>query len=162
MKDHQEHSQPADDAHGQHSMYGRLALMLAASYIAMYLLMYSMVDTLRDVMPNINQAYMAAIMTGPMGLLELGLMSRMYPDRSKNLLFGLACLGLLAIGWWGMRTQAAVGDQQFLKSMIPHHSGALLMCRKAKLESPATRELCQQIVDAQIREIAQMRAMLEN
>lgn len=148
-------------SHTKHSMYGRLVLMLVASFIAMYFLMYAMVDTLRDVIPNVNQAYMAAIMTGPMGLLELGLMSRMYPDKAKNLLVALASLALLGIGWWGMRAQAAIGDEQFLKSMIPHHSGALLMCRNAKLESAETHDLCKRIIDAQIREIAEMRALLE-
>lgn len=147
-------------SHHERGMYGRLALMLVASFVAMYILMYAMVDTVRDAIPNVNQGYMAAIMTGPMGLLELGLMSKMYPDKSKNLLVALASLALLGIGWWGMRSQAAIGDEQFLKSMIPHHSGALLMCRNANLESQETRELCKRIVDAQIREIAEMRALL--
>ena len=31
-----------------HSMYGRLALMLVASFISMYILMYAMVDTFKD------------------------------------------------------------------------------------------------------------------
>ena len=147
--------------HQKHSMYGRLAVMLVASFVVMYFLMYAMVDTLRDVIPNVNQAYMAAIMTGPMGLLELGLMSKMYPDKSRNLLFGLASIALLGIGWWGMRSQAGIGDEQFLKSMIPHHSGALLMCKNARLESQETRDLCKRIVEAQIREISEMRALLE-
>lgn len=161
---HTRHTPPAQDnghtGHPQHSMYGRLVAMLVASFVAMYFLMYAMVDTFRDVVPNVNQAYMAAIMTGPMGLLELGLMSKMYPDKTRNLLVGLASLALLGVGWWGMRTQAAIGDEQFLKSMIPHHSGALLMCRNAKLQSPETRELCQQIIESQVREIAEMRALL--
>lgn len=67
---------------------------------------------------------------------------------------------MLGVGWWGMRTQAAIGDEQFLKSMIPHHSGALLMCRNAKLQSQETRDLCQQIIESQVREIAEMRALL--
>ena len=143
------------------SMYGRLAIMLAASFIAMYFLMYAMVDSLKDVLPGLNQGYMAAIMTGPMGLLELGLMSKMYPDKSKNLLFAVISILLLVVGWWGMRSQALIGDSEFLKSMIPHHSGALLMCKNAKLESQETKKLCRQIIDAQIAEIKTMRALLE-
>lgn len=147
--------------HKKHGMYGRLVLMLVASFVAMYFLMYAMVDSIREVIPNVNQGYMAAIMTGPMGLLELSLMSKMYPDKTKNLLVALASLALLGIGWWGMRSQAAIGDEQFLKSMIPHHSGALLMCRNANLESQETRDLCKEIIDTQIREIAEMRALLQ-
>lgn len=146
--------------HQKRGMYARLAVMLALSFIAMYFLMYAMVDTIHDVLPNVNQGYMAAIMTGPMGLLELGLMSKMYPDRSKNLMVALASLAMLGVGWWGMRSQAAIGDEQFLKSMIPHHSGALLMCRNAKLETQETRALCKRIIEAQVREIAEMRGLL--
>lgn len=161
MKNHANHDASRGEAPEKHSMYGRLAIMLAASFIAMYFLMYSMVDSLQDVIPSLNQGYMAAIMTGPMGLLELGLMSKMYPDKSKNLVFALLSLGLLAVGWWGMRSQAAIGDEEFLRSMIPHHSGALLMCKNAKLQSRETKDLCRQIIAAQIEEITTMRALLE-
>lgn len=162
MKSHADHdASRAGASEEKHSMYGRLALMLAASFIAMYFLMYAMADSLQHVIPNLNQGYMAAIMTGPMGLLELGLMSRMYPDKAKNQLFALLSVALLAVGWWGMRSQAAIGDEQFLKSMIPHHSGALLMCKKAKLESQETRDLCRDIIDTQIAEISTMRALLD-
>lgn len=147
-------------SHQKHGMYARLTVMLVLSFIAMYFLMYAMVDTIRDVLPNVNQGYMAAIMTGPMGLLELVLMSKMYPDRSKNLMVVLTSLAMLGVGWWGMRSQAAIGDEQFLKSMIPHHSGALLMCRNAKLETQETRALCKRIIEAQVREIAEMRGLL--
>src|SRR5262245_40624466 len=88
---------------GSHSgMYGRLALMLALSYVAMYALMYSMVDALGDAIPNFGQAYMAALMTAPMGLLELALMARMYPDKRMNLVIASAMIALFALGWFGM------------------------------------------------------------
>lgn len=160
MEIYDNHPTSNHSRHGQHAMYGRLVLMLIGSFIAMYFLMYAMVDTVRDVMPNINQGYMVALMTAPMALLELGMMSRMYPDKRKNIVVALAAILLFVIGWFGMRTQAGIGDTQFLKSMIPHHSGALLMCKNAKLESNETRRLCDQIVRSQVEEIAQMRGLL--
>lgn len=152
--------------HGSHSerhgMYGRLIVMLLLSFIAMYVLMYAMVNSLGDALPNINQAYMAAIMTAPMGLLELALMGRMYPDKSKNVVMGIALLVLFLAGWLGMREQAAVSDDQFLRSMIPHHSGALLMCREAELNREDVQDLCKGIIESQTREITQMRSMLQS
>jgi hypothetical protein len=57
--------------HRQHRPYARLALMAALSFVAMYVLMYAMVAEWRDVYPNINQAYMAALMAAPMVVIEL-------------------------------------------------------------------------------------------
>jgi uncharacterized protein (DUF305 family) len=53
-----------------------------------------------------------------------------------------------------------VGDVQFLKSMIPHHAGAVLMCEQAPIEDGAVRELCKSIIASQQEEIAQMKGML--
>lgn len=58
-----------------------------------------------------------------------------------------------------MRTQAAIGDKELIRGMIPHHSGAILMCGKAKLSDPELVALCGEIVEAQKREIRQMQAI---
>jgi uncharacterized protein (DUF305 family) len=60
-----------------------------------------------------------------------------------------------------MRTQTPVGDVQFLRSMIPHHSSAIVMCEHARITDPEIETLCGEIVEAQEREIAQMQAMLD-
>ena len=140
--------------------YGRFVLMLLISFVAMYVLMYAMVDRLGNAVPNINQFYMAGLMTAPMAILEILLMGRMYPDKRKNMTILLMAAGVLAVCWVGIRAQAGVGDRQFLKSMIPHHAGAILMCEQAKLTKPDVRVLCEGIVKAQEEEIAQMRALL--
>jgi uncharacterized protein (DUF305 family) len=44
--------------------------------------------------------------------------------------------------------------------MIPHHSGAILMCERAQLRDAELRELCDLIIASQQDEIAQMSAML--
>ena len=140
--------------------YGRFAWMLGLSFVAMYVLMYAMVDRLGNAVPNINQFYMAGLMTAPMAILEIVLMGRMYPDKRKNITILLLGAVVLAACWFGIRWQAGVGDRQFLKSMIPHHAGAILMCEQAKLTTPDVRVLCEGIVKAQEDEIAQMRALL--
>lgn len=152
------HAEAGAKAHG--GMYGRFALMLALSFIAMFILMYAMVDRVGNALPNVNQAYMAALMTAPMAVLEMALMGAMYPDAKRNrvILVVGALVGLLC--WFGIRQQVAIGDRQFLRSMIPHHAGALLMCKEAKLSDPEVLALCKDIEASQTREIAQMKALL--
>ena len=146
------------DMEGGH--YRRFALMLLLSFAAMYVLMYAMVDRIGNAVPNINQFYMAGLMAAPMAILEILLMGRMYPDKRKNMVVLMLGMVVLAACWFGIRVQAGVGDRQFLKSMIPHHAGAILMCEQATLTDPETRALCEGIVKSQEGEIARMREIL--
>ena len=59
-----------------------------------------------------------------------------------------------------IRQQSVIHDRQFLKSMIPHHAGAILMCERAVLDDAEIRELCESIIAGQQREIEQMEAKL--
>lgn len=143
-----------------HSHYGRLAAMGALSFVAMYVLMYAMVDSAYDVYNNVNQVYMAGLMTAPMVMIELFLMRSMFHNTRLNVLIattaavaGIACFALI-------RQQAAVTDTQFLRSMIPHHSGAILMCQQAAIRNGEVRKLCEGIISSQQAEIAQMRELL--
>ena len=153
-------------AHGEHQSdmgaghYSRLLVMAALSFAAMYGLMYAMVDAWRDVFANMNQAYMAALMTAPMVVLELLLMRGMYRNARWNLIiiagsvvFGVACFVFI-------QRQAGIGDRLFLRSMIPHHGAAILMCSQAPIGDPAIKALCRGIVANQRAEIEQMKALL--
>lgn len=141
-------------------MYRRFALMLALSFVAMFILMYAMVDRAGNALPNVNQAYMAALMTAPMAVLEMALMGAMYPDAKRNRIILVVGVVVGLLSWFAIRQQVAIGDRQFLRSMIPHHAGALLMCRQATLSDPEVAALCQGIEASQTREIAQMKALL--
>lgn len=140
--------------------YERFAIMLVLSFVCMYALMYAMVDRLSNVLPNFNQFYMAGLMTAPMAILELLLMGSMYPDRRKNVVIFVAVIVALVAFWLAIRMQVAIDDRQFLKSMVPHHAGAILMCEEAKVSDPEIKALCQNIVKGQQREIDQMKAIL--
>ena len=144
------------------SHYRTLVLMAAIHFVAMYVLMYAMVDSYQQVVPNNNNLYMAALMTSPMLLMEVVLMRGMYPDRGKNAVVILAGLILLIGAFAAIRKQAIVGDEQFLKSMIPHHSGAILMCRESSLSDPRVLDLCRGIVESQKREIEEMGSLLDS
>lgn len=140
--------------------YLRLAAMIGLSFVAMYVLMYAMVDVLGNALPNLNQAYMAALMTAPMLVLELLLMGHMYANKKINAGLVIGGVLLLVLAWVGIRQQVAIGDEQFLRSMIPHHASAILMCEKAPLRDPDIQQLCHQIIASQQGEIDQMKAKL--
>ncbi|HEV2575549.1 MAG TPA: DUF305 domain-containing protein [Beijerinckiaceae bacterium] len=139
--------------------YWLLGLNLLLSLIVMYLVMYTMIDGWPDYRNNINMLYMALTMWAPMGILMLATMAGMYQDARTNIIlyvvFALVTLG----SFWATRSQALVGDRQFIQSMVPHHSGAILMCREAKLQDSELIKLCQEISQGQRREIEQMNAI---
>ena len=144
-----------------HSHYGRLMAMTALSFLSMYTLMYAMVDSGADVFNNLNQFYMAGLMTAPMVVIELAVMAGMYENKRLNLLVTSAAVSAGVLFFTLIREQIAISDRQFLRSMIPHHSGAILMCENARIQRPEIRELCKAIIASQRTEIDQMRAMLQ-
>jgi uncharacterized protein (DUF305 family) len=142
------------------SHYKTFALNLLISLIIMYLVMFAMIDGWSDFHNNLNTFYMALAMVAPMGALMLAMMGSMYGNRRLNLVLYLVFAGLFAIGFGATRLQAGIGDRQFLRSMIPHHSGAILMCRQARLTDPEIIDLCGRIQRSQRREIDEMNAIL--
>ena len=129
------------EEHHSATQYRRLLLMAALSFAAMYILMYSMVDLWSDAFANLNQAYMAGLMTAPMVVFELLLMRGMYRNARWNtallgasVVAGIACFALI-------RGQGGITDRQFLRSMIPHHSGAILICTEAPNSRPCDRRI---------------------
>jgi uncharacterized protein (DUF305 family) len=144
------------------SNYFRLLIMGVLSFMAMYILMYAMVDTFANVIPNLNQFYMAGLMAMPMVIIELLLMKGMYHNKKWNTLIIIAGIILMAGLFLGIRQQIAISDKEFLRSMIPHHASAVLMCEKADLKDSEIKELCKEIVSGQQAEIDQMKAKLED
>lgn len=168
MQTHQPHSAgPGSGAQQQHvqaghrGRYGWLLIELAIDFAIMYLVMYAMIRSLDHFYLNINNVWMTLMMVAPMALVMMAAMRSMFPSRARNLLIIASAVVVFGVAYWGMRTQAAVGDEQFLRSMIPHHSGAILMCQEASISDQEIKELCREIVDSQRREIARMEAMLE-
>ena len=140
--------------------YRRVLVMTLISFIAMYMLMYAMVDRLANVYPSFNQFYMAGLMAAAMVAIELVVMSGMYPNKRLNVLLIAVGVVALAVFWMLIRRQTAISDRQFLKSMIPHHAGALLMCEQATLRDPDLIRLCESIEQGQQAEIDLMKAKL--
>lgn len=146
--------------HGENKHYMRLLLMIVFSFISMYVFMYAMVDSFANVYSNFNQIYMAGLMTAPMVIIELILMKSMYINKKLNTLI-LVGSAIALIGFFTLiREQTAITDKQFLRSMIPHHAGAILMCEQSSAQNPIIKELCKNIIASQQTEVAQMKALL--
>lgn len=148
-------------AHGGGRNYLKLGIELAIDFAIMYFVMYTMIAALPHLRLNLNNVYMTLMMVAPMALVMLVSMRSMFPARRANLAIAAAAIAVFGASFAAMRTQAAVGDAEFLRSMIPHHSGAILMCREAQLSDPDIVALCREIVRSQTEEIARMEALLQ-
>lgn len=155
MKQGMSHQKSMDRMH-----YRRLFWMVVLAFVSMYILMYAMADQLNHVYNNLNEFYMAGLMAAPMLVIELLLMGSMYNNKRLNM--GLMVAGVVAAGlfWVLIRSQAGITDRQFLRSMIPHHAGAILMCQQSRSTDPQIQKLCAEIITSQQSEIATMKALL--
>ena len=144
---------------GPGAPYAMFAVNMLLSLAVMYLVMFSMIDGWIDFRNNLNMLYMALTMVAPMGIIMLATMRGMYRNRAANLAWYISLAVVFVAAFAGTRTQALIGDQQFIRSMIPHHSGAILMCREADLADAELARLCDEIARTQRAEIDQMNAI---
>jgi uncharacterized protein (DUF305 family) len=141
--------------------YQKLGLALLINTVIMFILTFVMIDRMEHFVVNLNRIYMALIMAAPMGLVMMLVMGSMFKNKRLNAVLYLTFAGLTVLFFLLIRTQTPVGDVQFLRSMIPHHSGAILMCERSTITDQEIIELCGEIVQTQEEEIAQMEAILQ-
>jgi uncharacterized protein (DUF305 family) len=140
--------------------YFSLGLQTLISGIIMYLVMFVMIDGIDSFYNNLNMFYMTLMMVAPMVALMILAMAHMFKSKSANVTL-LAVSFVAFVGSFALiRTQTTIGDRAFLRSMIPHHSGAILMCQEASLSDPEIVKLCGNIIKSQREEIDQMKAIL--
>lgn len=148
----------------EHSPPGRPYLGLTAEivvdFVIMFVVMYAMIATPGHFYLNLNTLYMTLMMVAPMAIVMLAAMPSMVPSRQANMAVAAVAAAVFLAAFWAIRDQAAIGDAQFLRSMIPHHSGAILMCREASISDPRIVDLCGRIMESQTAEIAEMKALL--
>ena len=149
--------QPAGPMGGS---YARFAAMIATSTVVMYGLMYLNTYRLGDIYFSQTRLWMALYMGATMAVIMLGYMLGMYKNRRVNLGIFLGSLLVFAGSLWLLRSQATVGDVAYMKAMIPHHSIAILTSTRAQIEDPRVRELADGIIKTQVREIAEMKALI--
>lgn len=137
--------------------YGRFAAMVATSTVVMYGLMYLNTYVPSHVEFSQTRAWMAIVMGASMAFIMLGFMTSMYKNRRANMAIFFGSIVVFAMALWLVRSQETVDDVSYMKAMIPHHSIAIMTSERAHIKDPEVRRLADGIIDAQIREIAQMK-----
>ncbi|GAA4809230.1 DUF305 domain-containing protein [Litoribaculum gwangyangense] len=144
------------------SNYTKFFLMLACSFIAMYITMYLNTYKFDHVYFSLTRFYMTCLGISTMAVIMWVFMRKMYNDRKKNIAI-LAGSFILFIGALGLvRAQAPIiGDVLWMKAMIPHHSIAILTSERADIQDPEVKKLAEDIIEAQRKEIEEMKAMIK-
>lgn len=142
--------------------WGRFAAMIATSAFIMFFLMYQLVYSFDHALFSINRLVASLVMACVMTVVMLSFMWSMYKGKGVKIavLVVAALLGLILL--FVNRSQSLVGDENFMKSMIPHHSIAINNARRASISDPRVRKLADEIIAAQVREIAEMKLLLED
>ena len=140
--------------------YKKFFLMLAVSFVIMHLTMYLNTEKASHLYFSTNRFYMTMLMITTMAVVMLLFMRSMYQDNRMNTIIIAGSVALFALALFFVRNQVFIDDKRFMQSMIPHHSIAILVSKNADLKDPEVKELAQSIIDAQEREIAQMKRIL--
>jgi hypothetical protein len=141
--------------------YKKLLIIQVFSFIIMYSVMFSNVDKTDNILLNLNRFYMTILMVAPMAVLMLIMMSSMFKDKKLNTIIYLISSVSIIITFILLRTQTLIGDKEFMHSMIPHHSSAILVSEEANIRDPELKELAKEIIKSQKEEIAQMKSILK-
>ena len=145
----------------QMNPYVKFTLMILTSTVVMYIMMYFNTYEWNHIYFSETRAYMALYMGAGMAVIMLAFMANMYKKTKLNLMiYGLSVI-MFAVGIWGVRSQATVNQVEWMKAMIPHHSIAILTSTRADIEDPRVRQLADDIIEAQKREIKEMQALVE-
>lgn len=140
--------------------YLRFALMLLTSGIVMYGLMYLHTYESAHVFFSQTRLWMTLIMVAGMAVVMLAYMQGMYRNRRANLAVVLLALAGFGGSLWLVRSQQTVDDVSYMKAMIPHHSIAILTSKRARIDDPRVRQLADEIIAAQEREIQEMKTLI--
>ena len=142
------------------SSYKKFALMMATSFVIMYAIMFLNVAEWDHVMLSTTRTYMTLLMIAPMAITMMLFMWGMYKNKNVNISIIFASILIFIATLYGLRAQESIGDIQYMKAMIPHHSSAILVSKNANLEDPEIKKLAEEIIKAQEEEIAKMKAAI--
>ena len=140
--------------------YGRFAAMIATSTVVMFVLMYLNTYAFDHIWYSQTRTWMALLMGATMAFIMLAFMLGMYKNRSANIAIFVGSVVVFAASLWMVRSQETVYDVSYMKAMIPHHSIAIMTSRRAHIRDPRVRELADSIIEAQVREIDEMEALI--
>ena len=142
--------------------YTKFVIMLAGSFVAMYITMYLNTYSIDHVYFSLTRFYMTCLGISAMALIMFFAMRKMYQNKKKNMAIILGSILLFVSALGLVRVQKPIiGDVLWMKAMIPHHSIAILTSERADIKDPEVKQLAEDIIEAQRREIEQMKSMIE-
>ncbi|MAL10599.1 MAG: DUF305 domain-containing protein [Maricaulis sp.] len=142
--------------------YWKFGAMILTSMIVMFAIMYLNTYSIDHVTFSETRFYMTFVMGAAMAVVMLSFMLGMYSNPKINVAIyaGSALVFFLAL--WLVRSQETVHDESWMSAMIPHHSIAILTSERANISDVRVRELADSIIEAQRREIAEMKWLLDD
>lgn len=160
MKNENQNDQHGTMEHGGNS-YKKFILILAISFFLMYGIMFLNVDEANHIYLSITRTYMSILMVSAMAIVMLPMMGKMYPNKRLNkIILASAVVVFIAVLTF-LRQQTFVGDIQYMKGMIPHHSSAIMTSKNANIKDPEVKKLSEQIIRSQEEEITKMKAIIQ-
>ncbi len=147
--------------HDHKANYGKFIGMLVASFVAMYVTMYFNTYATDHVYFSLTRFYMACLGIACMALIMLGFMWQMYKNTKKNLAIIIGSIAIFFSALFLVRAQKPVDDVLWMRAMIPHHSIAILTSKRAAIKDPEVKQLANDIIKAQEKEIEEMKAMIK-
>ncbi|MGN7871807.1 DUF305 domain-containing protein [Paracoccus sp. 22332] len=140
--------------------YIRFGLMILTSTVVMFILMYLNTYAWEHVFFSETRTYMAIMMGATMAIIMLAYMLGMYSNRALNIAIFAGSVIVFALSLWLVRSQVTVSGTSYMRAMIPHHSIAIMTSKRAQIRDPRVRKLADEIIEAQRREIAEMRYLI--
>ena len=140
--------------------YTRFGLMILTSTVVMFGLMYLNTYALDHVFYSQTRTWMALVMGAAMAVIMLLFMLGMYRNRTANMAILGASILVFAGALWLVRSQQTVGDVAYMRAMISHHSIAIMTSERARIRDPRVRQLADSIIEAQVREIGEMKQLI--
>ena len=140
--------------------YIRFGLMILTSTVVMFVLMYLNTYAWEHIFFSETRAYMAILMGATMAVIMLAYMLGMYSNKHLNITIFAGAAIVFAFSLWLVRSQATVSGPSYMRAMIPHHSIAVMTSERAQIRDPRVRKLADEIIEAQRREIAEMRYLI--
>lgn len=146
----------------QMKMYLRFAGMVATSTVCMFILMYLNTYQWGHVFYSETRTYMALLMGATMAVIMLAFMTHMLSNRGVNIAIVIGSIIVFGLSLWLVRSQATIQDVSYMRAMIPHHSIAILTSERAEIRDPRVRELADEIIRSQQREIVEMKVLIND
>ncbi len=144
------------------SKYLKFGSMITTATIVMFGLMYLNTYAFDHIFFSETRAYMALVMGATMAIIMLLFMLGMYDSKKLNTGIVLGSVLVFAGSLWLVRSQETIDDVSYMRAMIPHHSIAILTSKRAHISDPRVRKLADGIIEAQVREIDEMKTLIRD